>query len=52
VSDCCSSHANGSTITDITRGRELRRYIAKAICRHEATLVSEIVEAIYPDLLA
>ena len=32
--------------------RELRAYIAKAIRQHEATLVSEIVGAIDPDLLA
>ena len=36
----------------IPRERELRGYIAKAIRQHEATLVSEIVEAIDPDLLA
>ena len=36
----------------IPRERELRAYIAKAIRQHEATLVSEIVEAIDPDLLA
>jgi len=36
----------------IFRERELRAYIAKAIRQHEATLVSEIVEAIDPDLLA
>ena len=35
----------------IPRERELRGYIAKAIRQHEATLVSEIVEAIDPDLL-
>jgi TnpA family transposase len=36
----------------IPRERELRGYIAKAIRQHEATLVSEIVGAIDPDLLA
>ncbi len=36
----------------IPRERELRAYIAKAIRQHEATLVSEIVGAIDPDLLA
>ena len=36
----------------IPRERELRGYIAKAIRQHEATLVSEIVETIDPDLLA
>ena len=36
----------------IPRERELRAYIAKAIRQHEATLVSEIIEAIDPDLLA
>ena len=36
----------------IPRERELRAYIAKAIRQHEATLVSEILEAIDPDLLA
>jgi hypothetical protein len=36
----------------IPRERELRGYIAKAIRQHEATLVSEIVEAIDPHLLA
>ena len=36
----------------IPRERELRRYIAKAIAQHEATLVREIIEAIDPALLA
>jgi hypothetical protein len=36
----------------IPRERDLRGYIAKAIRQHEATLVSEIVEAIDRDLLA
>jgi uncharacterized protein DUF4158 len=36
----------------IPRERELRGYIAKAIRQHETTLVSEIVGAIDPDLLA
>jgi TnpA family transposase len=36
----------------IPRERELRGCIAKAIRQHEATLVSEIVGAIDPDLLA
>jgi hypothetical protein len=35
----------------IPRERELRRYIAKAIDQHEATLVREIIEAIDPALL-
>ena len=35
----------------IPRERELRRYIAKAIAQHEATLVREIIEAIDPALL-
>jgi hypothetical protein len=35
----------------IPRERELRAYIAKAIRHHEATLVSEIIEAIDPALL-
>ena len=36
----------------IPRERELRRYIAKAIDQHEATLVREIIKAIDPALLA
>ena len=52
--DCYSSHADGSTIISrlFHESAQLGGYIAKAIRHAEATLVSEIVEAIDPDLLA